>query len=131
MSANLTRAETVIHDHGPLAKNVRASLSLPGIFPPVRQGADLLVDGGVLNNLPIDVMRERLGGGSVIAVNLAVSVEVNAPPGYQETPSGWSLLSDRLRNRSRSPLALGILMRARDLAAIQAQRTSRRTSPIS
>jgi NTE family protein len=123
VSANLTRAETVIHDRGPLAKSVRASLSLPGIFPPVRHGADLLVDGGVLNNLPIDVMRDRLGGGSVIAVNLAVTVEVGAPDGYQETPSGWSLLSDRLRNRSRSPLALGVLMRARDLAGIQAQRS--------
>lgn len=124
ISANLTRAAPVVHEHGSLATAVRASLSLPGVFPPVRQGQDFLVDGGVLNNLPVDVMRNRLRGGSVIAVDLSVAVEVGAPSDYRETPSGWSLLADRLRGRERQalPLAIGVLVRAKDLAAIRAQR---------
>lgn len=124
VSANLTRAEIVIHDRGMLARAVRASMTLPGVFPPVRQGRDLLVDGGVLNNLPVDIMRDRLNGGSVIGVDLSVPVELAAPPHYQETPSGWRLLAERFLGRDRSalPPAFGVLMRAKDLAGIQAQR---------
>lgn len=126
VSANLTRAEVVVHDRGPLAHAVRASLSLPGIFPPVRHGSDFLVDGGVLNNLPVDVMQNRFAPGSVIAVDLSVEEEVGAPARYQETPSGWALLVERLIRRRRDanapPLSLNVLMRAKELAGIRAQR---------
>lgn len=125
VSANLTRADVVIHEKGPLAAAVRASLSLPGIFPPVRFGTDFLVDGGVLNNLPVDVMRRRLGIGSVIAVDLSVDEEVGATPSYQETPSGWALLARRLAKREEAgatPFSVSVLMRARELAGIRAQR---------
>ena len=126
VSANLTRAEVVVHDRGLLATAVRASLSLPGIFPPVRQGSDFLVDGGVLNNLPVDIMEDRFAPGSVIAVDLSVETEVGAPSRYQETPSGWSLLVERLirgrRNPNAPPLSLNVLMRAKELAGIRAQR---------
>lgn len=124
VSSNLTRAEVVVHDRGSLATAVRASLSLPGIFPPVRSGRDLLVDGGVLNNLPVDVMRQRSTVGPVVAVDLSVDVEVGALPSYRETPSGWSLLLDRIRRRTEGalPMSLSVLMRARELAGISAQR---------
>jgi NTE family protein len=125
VSANLTRAEVVVHDHGPLAAAVRASLSLPGILPPVRSGDDLLVDGGVMNNLPVDVMRAFPGVGTVVAVDVGVGVEMGAPRGYQETPSGWTLLLERLvrgRTAVRTPTALEILFRAKDLAALRNQR---------
>ena len=87
VSASLTRAVGVVHDEGHLATAVRASLSLPGLLPPVRYGDDLLLDGGLLNNLPVDVMRERLGGGTVIAVDLAVEVEMRAPRGTTRPPA--------------------------------------------
>ena len=88
-------------------------------------GTDFLVDGGVLNNLPVDVMRRRLGRGPVVAVDLSVPVEYGAPEGYEETPSGWRLLVERLRRHARPsplPLAMGVLMRAKDLASIRVQR---------
>ncbi|MFZ0667467.1 MAG: patatin-like phospholipase family protein [Acidimicrobiales bacterium] len=125
ISANLTRAEIVVHDRGSLATAVRASLSLPGIFPPVRSGSDFLVDGGVLNNLPVDIMRERFTTGPVVAVDLVVDEELNASPGYRETPSGWTLLINRLARRAKgdaTPLSLNVLMRAKELAGIRAQR---------
>jgi predicted acylesterase/phospholipase RssA len=125
VSANLTRAEVFVHDSGHLATAVRASLSLPGIFPPVRSGPDLLVDGGVLNNLPVDVMRQRFAPGAALAVDLAVTEEVGAPSRYWETPSGWSLLLERIARRDRvdpPPLWLNVLMRAKELAGIRAQR---------
>ena len=58
VSANLTRAEEVVHERGPLWPAVRASLALPGIYPPVYAAGELLIDGGALDNVPVDVMRE-------------------------------------------------------------------------
>lgn len=71
VSSNLTTSEVNVHDHGPLWKAIRASVSLPAILPPSLQDGQLLIDGGVLNNLPVDVMRERMRG-QIIAVDLAV-----------------------------------------------------------
>ena len=125
VSANLTRAEAVVHEHGSLATAVRASLTLPGLLPPVLQGRDLLIDGGLLNNLPVDVMRQRLSGGTVVAVDLGVDVEMPAPKAYEDTASGWQLLGRRLRPaRSKEPVPglLAILMRAKELASVRAQR---------
>ncbi len=107
---------------GTCATAVRANLSLPGLLPPVRHGDDLLLDGGLLNNLPVDVMRERLDGGTVIAVDLGVEVEMRVPEGYQETPTGWQLLALRLKQRGRGeplPSLIGVLQRAKELAAIR------------
>ena len=57
VSTNLTRSRVEVHDRRDLATAIRASVAIPGIFPPVPFDGDLLVDGGVLNNLPCDVMR--------------------------------------------------------------------------
>jgi NTE family protein/lysophospholipid hydrolase len=125
VSASITRAVSVVHDEGHLATAVRASLSLPGLLPPVRHGDDLLLDGGLLNNLPVDVMRERLDGGTVIAVDLGVDVEMRVPEKYQETPTGWQLLGQRLTQRGRgerAPSLIAVLQRAKELAAVQAER---------
>ena len=125
VSASITRAVSVVHDEGCLSTAVRASLSLPGLLPPVRHGDDLLLDGGLLNNLPVDVMRERLDGGTVIAVDLGVEVEMRVPAGYQETPTGWQLLGLRLKQHGRGeplPSLIGVFQRAKELAAIQAER---------
>ena len=49
---------------------VRASTAIPAIFPPLlAEDGEVLVDGGVMNNMPLDVMRERCEGGTVIGVN--------------------------------------------------------------
>jgi NTE family protein len=69
ISTNLTRAAQGLHERGPLARAIRASISLPGILPPMRIDADLHVDGGLVNNLPIDVVR-AMGVDIVIAVNI-------------------------------------------------------------
>src|SRR5690606_12446049 len=60
MATNLTRAESQVIDRGFAWEAVRASIAIPGLFPPfLRDGSDVLVDGGVMNGLPADVMRER------------------------------------------------------------------------
>lgn len=66
VSTNLTKQNLTIHQRGKLHQAVRASLSIPGIFSPVVRDGDLLVDGGVINNFPANIMREFLEGGTII-----------------------------------------------------------------
>lgn len=69
VSADLSTAEVVVARRGPLVEAVGASMSLPGLAPPVRSGGRMLVDGGVLNNVPVDVMATTMEG-PVIAVDV-------------------------------------------------------------
>lgn len=66
ISADLDAQQEIVHDHGLIWKAVRASGSIPAIFPPMVVDGRLLLDGGLLNNLPVDVMREKIGGEHII-----------------------------------------------------------------
>jgi NTE family protein len=70
VSANLTSGQLKIHRTGPLWLATRASVAIPGVLPPVIDGSDILVDGGTLNNLPIDVMSE-MRRGPIVAVDVS------------------------------------------------------------
>jgi NTE family protein len=69
ISADLETGEMVVLGSGRLAEAVRASMSLPGIFPPVVIGGRYLTDGGIVRNLPVDVVRS-LGADIIIAVDV-------------------------------------------------------------
>jgi NTE family protein len=69
LSANLTAGTPAVHTSGKLTTWVRASISIPGILPPVVEEKQIYVDGGVINNMPVDVMK-RTGRGQVIAVDI-------------------------------------------------------------
>ena len=118
VSSNLTTAEMVVHDSGPAWEATRASGSIPGIAIPVAKGMHLLVDGGVVNNLPGDVMRTRCGG-LVIAVN--VSPEEELPVSEEGLPSQWRIFWNRVlpfqSKRIDAPNILDILMRTTTLAS--------------
>jgi predicted acylesterase/phospholipase RssA/CRP-like cAMP-binding protein len=72
VSTDLIHRELVVHRRGPVALAVRASLSLPGLYPPVRIGDSLHVDGGVLDNLPVGPLTD-FEEGPVVAVNIAAA----------------------------------------------------------
>jgi predicted acylesterase/phospholipase RssA len=69
VATNIARARREAHETGKLRDAIRASCSIPGLFPPFRRLTDLLVDGGLVDNLPLDVMSERCRG-PVIAVDV-------------------------------------------------------------
>jgi NTE family protein/lysophospholipid hydrolase len=123
VSSNLTQAEPMVHREGSVWKAIRASLSLPGVFQPVVDGTDLLVDGGVLNNLPGDVMRQ-LGGGWIIAVDVSPDRDLDV---HQETlPSPWKVLLNWC-NPFAEPIELpnivNLMMRTTLLASVQKTET--------
>jgi len=69
VAADLLSAEEVVFKSGSFSRALRATMSIPGVFEPVRDEDRLLVDGGILNNLPVDVVKE-MGPDLIIAVDL-------------------------------------------------------------
>lgn len=70
VATDIGNGEAVILSRGNLATAMRASMAVPGFFSPVELDGRLLVDGGLVNNLPVDVVRD-MGADVVIAVDLS------------------------------------------------------------
>ncbi len=102
VSTNLTRADQRIHRRGPLWKAVRASISIPGVGPPAIEQGEILVDGGLMNNLPVDVMR-TLCQGTVAAVDVSEQLEFKSQLSQSYSVSGWNLLWRRLNPMATKP----------------------------
>lgn len=107
MSTNLTRSVSVEHRRGPLVHALRASVAIPGILPPVPFEGDLLVDGGVLNNLPVAEMRAMNPTGTVIAVDVAPKEGPRAKEDFGMSVSGTKELIKKL-TPGASPKTPGI-----------------------
>lgn len=117
VSTNLTRGTSVVHQAGPVSRWVAASAALPGLLPPVFDGREVLVDGGVSNNMPVDVMR-TLTPGAVLAVNATAGVEMRLDRAYLATPSPWHVMLSRLNpfgQPVRVPSLASILVRTATL----------------
>jgi len=81
VAADLQSMEEVIISEGPVLEAVRASISMPVMFPPAKWGNRYLIDGGVVNPLPVDVVR-NMGATIAVAVNvlaMAQPKEVKKP----------------------------------------------------
>ncbi|MGH8397550.1 MAG: patatin-like phospholipase family protein [Gammaproteobacteria bacterium] len=70
VATDIDTGKEVVFDHGDLANVMRASMSVPGVYSPVEIEHHLLVDGGLVDNLPVDVAR-KMGADVVIAVNVS------------------------------------------------------------
>jgi NTE family protein/lysophospholipid hydrolase len=131
VSANLTTAQMVVHQRGLVWQATRASGSLPGILVPVLVDGNLLVDGGVMNNLPSDLVHDR-GGGPVIAVD--VSTEEDLSFRYPAIPSPWQVMWNRIwpfrRARLAAPDIATILMRTVMLASVNRTRANEASADL-
>jgi NTE family protein len=71
VATDLNTLQPITFASGPLPQAVRASISIPGVFPPVQNSAGhFLADGGILDNLPTGVLRNELHADIVIAIHL-------------------------------------------------------------
>ena len=115
VSSSMTTARTVVHRRGNLARAARATVAIPGVLPPVVEGDELLVDGGVLNNLPLDVMRELNPTGPVIAVHVVAKNGPRAKSDFGLALSGWTLMANRWlpwRRRVAAPSLITTILRS-------------------
>ncbi|MEM7531044.1 MAG: patatin-like phospholipase family protein [Chloroflexota bacterium] len=127
VSTNLTRSEQRIHRRGPLWRAVRASAALPGVYAPVIEEGEMLVDGGVLNNLPIDVMAEEIGSPYIIAVNLNPKRTKERKYDFDVSLSGWQVLISRFnpfQRRIASPAIFSTIIRTTMVASDKLARES-------
>jgi NTE family protein len=73
VAVDLNKAETVVFDSGWLARALRATMAIPGVFAPVTDDSRTLVDGGILNNVPADVVA-GMGADIVVAVDVSADL---------------------------------------------------------
>jgi NTE family protein len=89
VATDLNTLKSVTFGAGPLPEAIRASISIPGVFPPVQDhNGHYLVDGGILDNLPTDVLRSDLHADIVIAVHLE-----NSPSSTPDTSTIVGILN--------------------------------------
>jgi NTE family protein len=123
VSTNLTAGSLAVHRSGHLVNVLRASLSIPGLLPPVMIDGEAHVDGGMMNCLPVDVMSPMCG--AIIAADVA-NDPLRAPfPEMNETPSLWQLL-----RRSKIPPIVDLLVRAATINSDALTRTVRARASI-
>lgn len=110
VSTDLVSQNLYVHDRGLLWESIRSSISLPFIYPPVSLGDKLLLDGGILNNIPIDVMRRYSHSSKIIASNIASNTAFKLMP-LPFSLSGWKLLYNKMMGKEAIlPFNLGELV---------------------
>ncbi|MEO8811289.1 MAG: patatin-like phospholipase family protein [Caulobacteraceae bacterium] len=121
VSTDLTTGAAREHRTGPLHRALRASISIPGVLPPVVEGGHVLVDGSLIDNLPVDLVQE-MHGGKTIGVDVAEFAGL-APEDLQLHPPGlrW-LLSGAWR---RGPPIVSVLIRAATMPSAKAMIATR------
>jgi predicted acylesterase/phospholipase RssA len=122
LASALGSGESRLHDRGSLPAALRASVSIPGVFPPAVVDGQLTIDGGILDNLPVDRMRGR-------PVGRVVAVDVSGRQAYQvdyaAVPSPWALLAGRylpFTRRYRVPGFLTVMLKAAEIGTMRAAR---------
>lgn len=115
ISCNISRAKVMVHREGVLMKAVLNSNSPPGLFPPQVQNGDLLVDGALLNNVPVDVMRRFNESGIVIGIDVNAREDLLDNIDISGGISGWDILLDKLNpfsSKKQFPNIAAILSRS-------------------
>lgn len=108
VSSNLTTGRIEVHRTGMLRRAMRASISIPGVMPPVVMDGQVLVDGAVIKNFPTDVMRQ-LNAGPIIGVDMSQARGVD-PHALENPPSWWRWIASGAWKKG--PPIVSVLMRS-------------------
>ncbi len=129
VATNLSTAEQIIFRKGPLWRAVRCSISIPGVFAPVVERGEIIVDGAVMNNFPVDLMQRYVESDSIIAVNVSVPRDDEQEYDFNYEVSGWRLLFNRInpfaRRRLNFPAIIGTLVRTMEVNSVRHTLTAR------
>lgn len=126
VSSNLSTGATRIHRSGSLSRALRASIAIPGLLPPIVDGDDVLVDGAVFNNFPIQELKAYHRGvnvGSDVTRNNAINADdFRDPPNF----AGWVAR----HGLSDPPPIASLLMRAATAGTLEQHALTRRAADI-
>jgi NTE family protein len=120
VSANLTTNSLYVHRRGVAWEAVRASSAIPGVLPPfITETGDVLVDGGIVDNLPVAAMHDLKSGPNVV-VSLRRRTPWRIDARYAETPNRRTIVRDLLLRRSRQyPSMATVLIHGLTMASEQ------------
>src|SRR5262249_36641916 len=120
LSSNLADGEVVEHLDGSLWMALRSTAAFPVVAPPLLRDGAPLVDGGILNNLPIDIMRKYFSG-SVIAIDVSRDKPLIFDNRWDgRCPSGFEILKETLVGRGAKtglPNIFEVLLRTATLSS--------------
>lgn len=121
VACNVNTSSVQMLDRGLLWKAVRASSSLPAVFPPVfDDNGNFLTDGGVVNNLPVDLLRNAMQSGIIIASSFEREEPISAA-NVEGGVSGWKALYDTYVRKTPSnyPSITETIVKACWVASVQ------------
>jgi predicted acylesterase/phospholipase RssA len=124
VSTNFSKAQMTVHERGEIWRRLRASISIPGIFPPVVINSHLHVDGAVMDNLPIEPMY-RFPVSRIFAIALSGVKERKVT--YKEAPTSNQVLRARVlgKTKLRIPGIASIIINSLTLSSLQKQEETR------
>ncbi|MEM6371214.1 MAG: cyclic nucleotide-binding and patatin-like phospholipase domain-containing protein [Pseudomonadota bacterium] len=116
VATNLTHNDVTVIREGPLWQAIRASSAIPGVFPPfLRDDGEVLIDGGLIDNVPIGAMR-ALKAGSNIVLNFLPGKPWLVRARYEDYPKRMKALTTMMKKpkkgTARHPTAFTVLARA-------------------
>jgi NTE family protein len=123
-SCNLSSSQLVVHRRGRLWWSVNASNAIPGLLPPVLSGGQLLIDGGVLNNQPGDLLK-AVCGGPVIVSMVSPRKDLTMDESFTEMPSAWRVLRSHLNPFEKTIRVPGIAATMMRTMCVASERKSR------
>ncbi len=123
ITTDLIGEREVVFREGPLARIVQASCSIPGVYTPVKYKDMLLVDGGVVNVLPTDVLR-RMGADFVIGVDVNTKATIGPEPKnvFQVILQSWDVISREGAKRAKKYADLIIYPEIGDISKVDLKR---------
>ncbi len=110
VATDLVTGEKVVLRRGSLASAVRASMSIPGVFDPWEINGRLLVDGGMVSNMPVETARELFPGYPVVAINLTSGLEPREKLGNMIDVLNQSITILTMQNVSREAALADLLI---------------------
>jgi len=112
VATDIMTGEEVVINQGPVLEGVRASISIPGIFTVMKLGGRYLVDGGLVNQVPVSVL-EKMGADFIIAVNVIPDISDRVRPRGKEGVEDF-----------KEPNIFNVIMQTIHIAAYQAVKSS-------
>jgi NTE family protein len=120
VSTNFSTASLAVHESGLARKGIEASIAIPGVFPPVIIDKHLHIDGGVMDNLPVETMYQK-PIKHIIAISL--NLQANRLVEIEQVPSAWAIFINKItkKQRFKLPAMSSILINSLTLNSIQKQ----------
>ena len=125
LTSNISTAESVIIDSGPLWLALRKTIAIPGVYSPIVEDGHVFVDGGIMNNFPLDVMSDRIQSQRMIGVSISPLEGKKRSYDIGHSVSGWRLLWNRinpLAKKKRVPSLGYVLLRTMEVNSLQLSR---------